>query len=391
MTDALNQLEELAAGGIAHARFAHDVEIRSDDFAAVDRILVKERLSVTPNESEMLAACYGAWAGMWAVKTLNARWVGLHEPCSPRLLVGGVTCSPIDAVKRFLTDSLSPTSLVSMQEQMRAWSERATNLSNAININAAAWDRLTDDERFAGEIPLPRNRQSAIEALDPWLAADWSSLTNSGQQSCRLLCLGSGGGRQGPLHAIAGAEVTVVDISANQLDHDRRVAAKHGLSLTLHQSSADGLDGLLAASFDVVVQPVSACYLPDIRKMYSEVARVLRPNGIYLVQHKQPVAMVLKPGPAGDYIVSEPAIQGQPLPVRSDSGDDVCSAREPGTIEYSHSLQTLIGELCAAGLVITHFAEPPRADAFALPGTAEHRACFVPPYFKLKALNQSQQ
>jgi len=391
MTDALNQLEELAAGGIAHARFAHGVEIQSDDFAAVDRILAKEPLTLALNDSEMLAACYGAWAGMWAVKNLNACWVGLHEPCSPRLLVGGVTCSPIDAVKRLLTESSSRTSLTSMQKQMQAWAQRAAKSSDATSINAAAWDRLAEDNRFAGEIPLPRDRQSAIAALDPWLAADWLWLTRAGRPRCRLLCLGAGGGRQGPLHAIAGAEVTVVDISARQLDHDRRVAAKHGLALTLHQSSADRLDGLRSASFDVVVQPVSACYLPDICNMYREISRVLAPGGIYLVQHKHPMSMILKPSPAGDYTISEQAIQGLPLPVRSESDDHANSAQEPGTVEYSHSLQTLIGELCAAGFVITHFAEPIRADAFALPGTAEHRACFAPPYFKVKALNQLKQ
>ena len=380
----LNQLEELAAGGIAHARFAHDVEIRDDDFAAADKILLKERLSLDLHEAEMLAACYGAWAGLWAVKNLNARWIGLHEPCSPRLLVVGVTCSPIDAVKKWLREAPQAINLMAMKEQMQRWAQRAVNSCNATDINAAAWDRLADDVRFAGEIPLPSDQTSAIAALDPWLAADW-------QPGCRLLCLGAGGGRQGPLHAIAGAEVTVVDISAMQLDHDRQIAAKYGLTLSLKQCSADCLDGLCSGFFDVVVQPVSACYLPDIGKMYREIARVLRPGGVYLVQHKQPVSMVLQPSPAGDYIISEHAIQGQPLTIRSDSGDDAHSARERGTIEYSHSLQTLIGELCTAGFVITHFAEPIRADAFALPGTSEHRACFVPPYFKLKALNQSKQ
>src|SRR3977135_1123277 len=40
----------------------------------------------------------------------------------------------------------------------------------------------------------------------------------------RLLCLAAGGGKHGPLYAAAGAIVTVVDISAAQLELDREVA-----------------------------------------------------------------------------------------------------------------------------------------------------------------------
>jgi len=65
---------------------------------------------------------------------------------------------------------------------------------------------------------------------------------------------------------------------------------------------------------------------------------------------------------------------------------DQYPTREPGTIEYAHSLQTLIGDLCSAGFLIAQFSEPPRADAFAAIGTAGHLACFVPPYMKLKAV-----
>jgi SAM-dependent methyltransferase len=382
MNDALSQLEELAAGGIAHARFAHGIEIQSNNFSAADKVLAAER-SHASQDQEMLAACYGAWIGMWAIKNLNACWTGLHEPCSPRLMIGGVCCSPIDAVKRILNGATPTMSLSAMNEQMQAWSQPAASASATANANAFAWDRLADNDRFAGEIPLPRDRRSAIAALDPWLAVDW-------QPGCRLLCLGAGGGRQGPLHTIAGAEVTVVDISARQLDHDRIFAAKHGLSLSLIQCSADRLEGLDSACFDLVVQPVSACYLPDVRPMYREVARVLRPGGSYLVQHKQPMSMRSKAIYEMGYAISEPAIEGRPLPIVSNSAYDTHSTREPGTVEYAHSLQSLIGELCIAGFSITHFSEPVRADAFAIPGTAEHLACFIPPYFKLKAINQSK-
>src|SRR5690606_8495589 len=91
----------------------------------------------------------------------------------------------------------------------------------------------------------------------------------------RILCLGAGGGRQGPLYAAAGAVVTVVDISPAQLELDRQVAAERRLTLTTGEASMDDLSMLGTAVFDVIIHPVSTCYVPDLRPVYAEVARLL--------------------------------------------------------------------------------------------------------------------
>jgi hypothetical protein len=44
-----------------------------------------------------------------------------------------------------------------------------------------------------------------------------------------------------------------------------------------------------------------------------------------------------------------------------------------------------VGGLCRSGFVIEDFQEPPRADAWAAVGTDQHRACYLPPYLKIKA------
>src|SRR5688500_9706142 len=56
-----------------------------------------------------------------------------------------------------------------------------------------------------------------------WFPADLSG--------CRVLCLASGGGQQGPTLASAGAEVTVFDNSPRQLGQDELVAKREGLTL----------------------------------------------------------------------------------------------------------------------------------------------------------------
>lgn len=163
------------------------------------------------------------------------------------------------------------------------------------------------------------------------------------------MCLGAGGGRQGPLHAIAGAKVTVVDLSRRQLEHDRIAAVKYGLDLTLLQASAERLTGIKDKTFDVVLQPVSACYLKNVSAMYAEIARVLKPGGIYLVQHKQHLSILAKEVKERGVWIEQPQVHGKPLAAIAEDAKAQYPTREPGTIKCAHSLQPLIGDPRNAG------------------------------------------
>ncbi len=200
----------------------------------------------------------------------------------------------------------------------------------------------------------------------------------------RVLCLAAGGGRHGPLLAAAGAHVTVVDLSPQMLELDRKVASDRGLTLTAVEASMDDLSSLANNQFDAVIQPVSTCYVPDVLKVYREVARVLCKGGIYVSQHKQPVSLQASPGPVGvqaKFVITEPCVRNEPLPPERDR----CLHREAGTIEYLHRLGTLLGGLCQAGFVIEDVAEPDHTKPDAGVGSFAYRCRFVPPYLAIKA------
>ncbi|MBV8878359.1 MAG: methyltransferase domain-containing protein [Planctomycetaceae bacterium] len=357
--DSLAQLRRLAAAAEEHARREHRLGLSPDAVAQVDRLLRTEGGQADAVRREMLSACYGAWLGWFALQRWDACWVGLAEPSAPRIQVAGLLFSPMDAVRRRLEDPKAPA-LPDVLRDIDAWSrEQAAARGRAPTRNREAWDKLADDPRFAGG-ELPRDP----DALDEWLR-------DEALPGKALLCLAAGGGRQGPLHAAAGAVVTVVDVSDRQLDHDRKAGLK-----TL-RASMDNLGGLADASFDIVVQPVSSCYVADLDRVHAEIARVLKPGGLYIVQHKQPAA--LQASGEGPYGVAFPCAEGSALP------EQAAAHREPGTTEFVHTLDALIGGLCRAGFVIEAFSEPPRADASAPAGTAGHRAWYLPPYLKIKA------
>ncbi len=250
------------------------------------------------------------------------------------------------------------------------------------DINRRAWDRRArDGKRFT----KPVDPHALVDPLKRVDGLGWLSPPDD-VAGKRLLALAAGGGKHAALYAAAGAKVTVVDISDAMLDLDRKVAAERGLDITPLRASMDDLSALGDAIFDVVIHPVSTCYLPETRPVYDEVARVTKAGGVYISQHKQPVSMQADVDPlpgagaGGGYGLIEPYDRCDALPPVSGS-----LHREEGTVEFLHTWSALLGAMCAAGFVIEALMEPDHRDAKARPGSFEHRSRWVPPYVRVKA------
>jgi SAM-dependent methyltransferase len=198
----------------------------------------------------------------------------------------------------------------------------------------------------------------------------------------RLLCLAAGGGLQSALLAAAEADVTVVDLSPAMLAQDREMAAAQGFNIRIIEGSMDDLSMLQKAYCDIVVQPVSTCYVPDVVKVYQAVARVTVTGGLYLRQHKQPVSLQASalPGPHG-YTINTAYRRSGPLPLMIGHS----AHRERDAAEFIHRWEDLMGGLCRSGFVIEDLQEPDYADPIAPPGAFGHRSQFIPPYVAIKA------
>jgi SAM-dependent methyltransferase len=175
--------------------------------------------------------------------------------------------------------------------------------------------------------------------------------------------------------------VTVVDVSPAMIALDRQVAAERGLNIRAVCASMDDLSAFAPAEFDVVIQPVSTCYLPDVTRVYREVSRVLAPGGLYISQHKQPTSLQAEVRPsAHGYELTTPYDHRGPLPPVAGSAH-----REEGTLEFLHRWQDLVGGLCRAGFVIEDLLEPKHRDPAADVGSFAHRSRYIPPYVRIKA------
>lgn len=264
-------------------------------------------------------------------------------------------------------------------------SESRPNLSSPDNIalehwhNKAAWDRLA---ATGDRLTRPAREADFLDPLGSIDGPGWFGKSIAGK---RVLCLAAGGGRQGPIYASAGATVTVVDISPAMLEQDRAVSRQRGLKLTTIEASMDDLSMLADASFDIVVQPVSTCYVPDIGKVFAEVARVLADGGLYVSQHKQPASLQCSIQSRGEtYAIHHRYYGKSPLPPEPVPN----LVRESGTIEYIHRWEEILGGICRSGMSIEDVIEPLLARPDAVEDSFAHRCQFVPPYIRIRAVRK---
>lgn len=242
--------------------------------------------------------------------------------------------------------------------------------------NQAAWDRMANNSHTLTRPVSDDEMRQPLKTIDPsgWLAG--------GIEGWNVLCLAAGGGRHGPLYTAAGGKVTVVDLSGAMLERDRYVAQSRGLDLRTIQTSMDQLDMLLDAEFDLVIHPVSTCYLPSVARVFTEVARVTRPGGLYISQHKQPTNLQASlTTSAGQYTIQHAYYDAGPVPRATEPS----KLREPGTREFAHSWASLLGGICQSGFTIEDVTEPMHAKTDAPIGSFHHRCYFIPPYIRLKA------
>ena len=247
--------------------------------------------------------------------------------------------------------------------------------------NAMAWDKAVErSSRWTQPV--------ASEAIAAARGGEWSIVLTPTVPVPRawfprldgaaVLCLASGGGQQGPILAAAGAHVTVFDNSPQQLAQDRYVARRETLDLVTVEGDMRDLSVFADDTFDLIVHPVSNVFVPDVRPVWREAFRVLRPGGAMLAGFCNPVL----------YIFDQERLDEGELVVRhkipySDltSLSDAERARyvdDMQPMEFGHSLTDQIGGQVDAGFLLAGFYE----DVW--PGTLLNE--YLPTYIATRAL-----
>jgi SAM-dependent methyltransferase len=211
------------------------------------------------------------------------------------------------------------------------------------------------------------------EQILPLLAAEL-------QGSSRVLDVGTGEGQVGRLAAgLAGVELVVgVDPTAAQVTEARR----RGGGVLVGRADAGALP-FSKASFDAVVACLVFEHIEAVDQSLHEVGRVLRPGGRFLFLLNHPLLQTPGSGWIDDTILEEQYWRIGPYLIEDSSLEEV----EKGVwIPFIHRpLSRYVNAMAAAGLYVTHMAEPAPPPGF-LARAAEYRdAASIPRLLALRA------
>jgi SAM-dependent methyltransferase len=182
-------------------------------------------------------------------------------------------------------------------------------------------------------------------------------------KGAEVLCLASGGGQQGPVLAAVGANVTVFDNSPAQLKQDQLVAERESLPLRTVEGDAADLSMFADEAFDLIFNPVSTVFMPDVRAVWKECSRVLRDGGILMTGCMNPVHYIfdLYKADEGSLEIANSIPYSDLTSLSKEDLEDHLSKGLP--VEFGHSLTDLLGGQCAAGFVITDLYEDYMLDS----------------------------
>ena len=220
-------------------------------------------------------------------------------------------------------------------------------------VNAQTIDRWV---REGWEWGVPISRQAYLDAL----AGNWDMVLTPNKpvpkawfgdlKGKRVLGLASGGGQQMPIFAALGAVCTVLDYSPAQLESERMVSQREGYDIRIIRADMTKPLPFDDNAFDLIFHPVSNCYVREVRPIFRECFRVLKPGGVllggydmginFLVDEKEERIVNSLPFDP----IANPALMAELQ--QSDSG-----------VQFSHTLEDQIGGQLAAGFQITALYE----------------------------------
>ena len=98
-------------------------------------------------------------------------------------------------------------------------------------------------------------------------------------KGCQVLGLASGGGQQMPILTAAGAECTVLDYSEKQLESEKMVAEREGYRIKTVRADMTKPLPFEDETFDMILHPVSNCYVEEVMPIWRECYRILKKGG----------------------------------------------------------------------------------------------------------------
>ncbi len=250
--------------------------------------------------------------------------------------------------------------------------------------NQARWKALVDADALFTRPLLDLDAESARRKVDQ----EGRLGDVSGKD---VLCLACGGGQQSVAFALLGSNVTVSDLSAEQLVRDDEAAAHYGFNIRTVQADMRDLSSFEKGSFDIVHHAYSINFVPSVRQVFQQVARILRSGGVYHFYVANPFIMGVgyQSWNGTAYQLTQPYVRDAEISYEDQNWVYDRAIREQilNPKEYRHTLSDVVNGLFDAGFLIRYLSESAdmHPDLNAEPGSWDHFVAFAPPWLSIWA------
>lgn len=162
----------------------------------------------------------------------------------------------------------------------------------------------------------------------------------------KVLGLASGGAQQMPVLSAAGARCTVMDITPEQLESERIYAEREGYEIGIVQGDMTRPLPFGDESFDLIVHPVSNCYIREVKPVWRECFRILRPGGRLLCGLDNGINFIV------DEAEEKTIVRRLPYDPLSDPELMAEGIRNGDGVQFSHTLEEQIRGQLQAGFLL---------------------------------------
>ena len=211
-------------------------------------------------------------------------------------------------------------------------------MKDYIKLNEDRWNHVKNDytEPLTHEEleEVRKNPISVALTVGKKVPIEWFEKANGK----KILGLACGGGQQGPVFAIKGYDVTIMDFSA-QADMTKPFPFED-------------------ETFDIIFNPVSNVYIEDLENMYQEASRVLKKSGLLMVGFMNPWIYMYDADIVWDKPDEELLLKfSLPFNSKELEEESKISINPEYGYEFSHTLETQIRGQLKNGLAMIDFYE----------------------------------
>ncbi len=170
-------------------------------------------------------------------------------------------------------------------------------------------------------------------------------------KGCKVLGLACGGAQQMPILTAAGANCTVLDYSEKQLESEKEVAAREGYTIEIVRADMTKPLPFEDETFDMIIHPVSNCYVEEVLPIWRECYRILKKGGRLLAGLDNGINFLFNEVDEGLIVYSLPSNPLKDLKLYEES------VKNGWGVQFSHTLDEQIRGQIQAGFTLRDLYE----------------------------------